>query len=245
MSYNPKDFLGYEYKGLKIYPRLDLLKVYKTIGNSANPVQRKENSCIFCGNPMKGNNRSRSHLIPELFGKNSSRNDFECDNCNFISGKWESSMGTFLTPLRIIGRVRNKNGKIPKFKSRRDKFESSTEFYIDESGKLKGKLATMNDFQLKKDGTGEILFRLGSANPFHIYKVFLKIGLSLMPEEVLDKESWMKRYLVEDKLDAHIFPCIYKIYTYKIIFPKPSFELKRLVVHHKYHPQLFTNSLLR
>ncbi|RDK89214.1 HNH endonuclease [Marinirhabdus gelatinilytica] len=216
---------------------MDLLRVYKTIGRSTNTIIRNTENCIFCGDELKTNNKTHSHLIPELFGKNSSRNNFECDSCNELSGKWESSVGTFLTPIRIVSRIKNKRGKIPKFKSRLDGFDYPTEIYVDESGIFKGKLATMDDFQLQADGSGRLVFRLGRTNPFHIYKVFLKIALSLMPEEVLKKESWMKQHLFREEVDKQLFPCMYQIFTDEIIFPTPIFELKRLSVHHKYHPQ--------
>jgi hypothetical protein len=82
-----------------------------------------------------------------------------------------------------------------------------------------------------------LVFRIGSANPFDIYKLFLKIALSLMPEKVLKKENWMKNLLFKEEIDKQIFPCMFKIFTDDIIFPTPIFELKRLSVHHKYHPQ--------
>ena len=58
-----------------------------------------------------------------------------------------------------------------------------------------------------------------------------------MPEEVLQKESWMKQHLFKEEIDKQLFPYMFKVFTDKIIFPKPIFELKRLAVHHKYHPQ--------
>ena len=56
-------------------------------------------------------------------------------------------------------------------------------------------------------------------------------------ENILHKESWMKQPLFTEEVDKQIFPCMYQIFTDKIIFPTPIFELKRLTVHHKYHPQ--------
>jgi len=227
----------YECKGIKVFPRLDLLKSYTTIGHPKNSLIRDYPICIFCGGDLRSNNKTHSHLIPELFGKNSSINNYECDSCNKLSGKWESSLGTFLTPLRIISGIKNKKGKIPKFKSRLDGFSFLTEIFQDSNKKLTAKLATYNDYQIQEDGSGKLIFRLGSVNPFHIYKVFLKIALSLMPDEILNKEDWMKEYLFKEEVDKHIFPYIFQIFTNKIIFPSPVFELKTLTAPRKFHPK--------
>ncbi|WP_157686652.1 HNH endonuclease [Nonlabens sp. Hel1_33_55] len=198
---------------------------------------RNTDECIFCGSQLKANNKTQSHLIPELFGKNATLNDFECDDCNKMSGRWESSVGTFLTPIRIVSKIKNKKSKIPKFKSRLDDYDYPTEIFMDELGVLKGKLATAEDFKILDDEIAKLTFRLGGANPFHIYKVFLKIALSLMPDKKLKKEQWMKHLLFSDNVTKQIFPCMYQIYTDQMIFPEPYFELKQLAVQHKYHPQ--------
>ncbi len=237
MLYKNEPPKSYNYKGLDIFPRLDLLSSYKIIGHSSKPVVRETENCIFCDRPLAGNNKTHSHLIPELFGKNDSINKFECDCCNTQSGKWETSLGTFLTPIRIMSKIKAKNGKIPKFKSRLDGHERVTEIYMDNSGSLKGVLGTADDFIIESNGTGKLKFRIGNCNPFNIYKVYLKIALSLMPDNKLNKEAWMIKYLFADSVDNHLFPYIYQVFLDDKIMAESVFELRQLYVQHKYHPQ--------
>ncbi len=224
----------YEYKGYTVFPRLNLEESYESIGNSKKKVQRSTLNCIYCGNLIKNEKVNYAHLIPELFGKNKTHNEYECNSCNKLSSKWETSLGTFTLPLRIIGKVKNKKGKIPKFKSRLDGFNESTIIYYDERGVLKVKLATLNDFDKDK---GKLKFRVGSHNPYHVYKAFLKVALSLMQEEVLEKEKWMIDYLFNENIDDKIFPILYLIYMDTKIIKEPYFELLRYKGGLSNHPK--------
>ena len=155
-----------------------------------------------------------------------------------MSGKWETSLGTFTTPLRVVSKIKNKRGKIPKFKSRLDEFKTQSIIYFDDNDVLKGHLATRDDFIIDKEtNKGKLKFRLGSFNPYDVYRAFLKVAISLMPDNILTQEKWMVEYLFKDKPDYKIFPIIYMIFIDDGAFKEPFFELRRYQGNFKYHPE--------
>ena len=82
--------------------------------------------------------------------------------------------------------------KIILFKSRLDHYENQTVMYFDEQGVLKCRLATMDDYVIGNDKvSAKLKFRVGGFNPFDVYKAFLKVAISLMPDEFLSKEKWI------------------------------------------------------
>lgn len=228
----------YNYKGYRVFPRISQYDHYEQIGSSNKSIIRNSDVCIYCGSNFNDYKLNHAHLIPELFGQNKSHNKYECNQCNELSGKWETSLGTFTTPIRIVSKIKNKRGKIPKFKSRLDEYETQSIIYFDDNDVLKGHLATRDDFILDKEtNKGKLKFRLGSFNPYDVYKAFLKVAISLMPDNILTHEKWMIEYLFKDKPDNKIFPIIYMIFMDDGVFKEPFFELRRYNGKFKYHPK--------
>ncbi|WP_421803951.1 HNH endonuclease [Flagellimonas sp.] len=225
---------GYGYKGYSIFPRLNLEELYEPIGDSETSIERKSASCMYCGSEFRESKTNHAHLIPELFGKNKSQNKYECNACNELSGQWETSLGTFTLPLRVMGKVKNKKGKYPKFKSRLDGFANPTIVQYHGNDSFNVQLGTMNDFDM---GMGKLKFRVGGHNPYHVYKAFLKVALSLMPDEILDAERWMVDYLFMKEVDHKIFPFIYLIFLENKIIQKPYFRLLRVRSPLPSHPK--------
>lgn len=233
----------YHYKGYKVFPRINQYALYEQVGTSKKSIKRDSNDCIFCGSSFNDFKSNHAHLIPELFGQNKSHNKYECNQCNELSGKWETSLGTFTTPIRIISKIKNKRGKIPKFKSRLDEFETQSIIYFDDNNVLKGHLATREDFIIdKKTKKGNLKFRLGSFNPYDVYKAFLKVAISLMPDNILIHEKWMVEYLFRDKPDNKIFPIIYMMFFDDGTFKESFFELRRYHGNFKFHPKYVLNA---
>lgn len=228
----------YYQKGIKVFNKLNLQTSYDKIGTSDTIIKRTSNICIYCNENFTNNKMNHAHLIPELLGKNKSHNEYECNKCNAISGKWETSLGTFTLPIRLMSMLKNKKGRIPKFKSRKDKYDYPTEISIDNTGKIISKLATKDDFLFDEiNNSGKLKFRLGGFNPYHVYKAFLKVALSLMPNEILEKENWMINYLFQEDLDSKIFPIVYLIHLDDKEMLKPYFELYKHNNGNKYRPK--------
>lgn len=226
------------HKGIKVFPRLNLYDYYERIGDSNSRVIRFSEHCIFCGEHLKKQKANFSHLIPDLFGKNRTQNPYECNDCNTLSGKWETSLGTLTIPLRVLGKIKNKKGKIPKFKSRLGDHKNQTKIFYDKNNVLQCKMGTIEDFIVDNaTEKGQLKFRTGSYNPSHVYKAFLKIALSLMDNEVLESEKWMTKYLFHESKHDQIFPLLFVIYLDEKIVKESYFELLRYVGTHDNHPK--------
>lgn len=224
------------FRGIKVYETIDLLECYTLIGNSTTTITRSSEECIYCDKPIKKEKQNHPHLIPDLFGYNNSFNSHECNTCNAMDGSWATSLGTLTTPMRIISKVKGKSHKIPKFKSREDGYGKPTIIYW-ENDILKIKLATKNDYTYDpKKKQHSITFRLGRCNTHHIYKAFLKIALSLMPEEILLKEKWMTEQLTLKAPNKHDFPLLYNAFLDDKKFDEAYFELRQLSKPLKNYP---------
>jgi hypothetical protein len=225
---------GYGYKGYTVFFRLNMEELYVPIGDSDTIVERDGGTCIYCGSNFKDTKTNHAHLIPELFGKNKSHNKYECNACNELAGQWETSLGTFTMPLRVIGKVKNKKGRYPKFKSRLDGHKNPTIVQYNGRDAYDFKLGTMEDFDV---GEGKLKFRVGGHNPCDVYKAFLKVALSLMPDEILNEERWMIDYLDKKDFDHKIFPFLYLTFLDNKIAEKPYFRLLKLRTSLPNHPK--------
>lgn len=76
-------------------------------------------SCRFCGlaYPEVSFN-TLPHIVPELFGRNSTSSNFECDACNSTFQKYESDASTFVQHYLSILNIKSKKG-VPNFKSKK------------------------------------------------------------------------------------------------------------------------------
>jgi hypothetical protein len=162
-------------------------KIY--IGNSTNRI------CRFCGqsNP-EVTFKTISHTAPEFLGNKKYISNDECDTCNkFFSENLENYLDKFTKPYRTLARMKGKD-KIPKYKSKDKKTllqSSKNNIYCEDvidSGFLdlntNKKCLTMN-------------FTLEPYIPTAVYKCFVKIALSFLPNSELGSFQKAIKWLKE------------------------------------------------
>lgn len=139
--------------------------------------------CRFCGQkPPAVKFKKVAHAIPEAIGNKSIASAYECDTCNedFGSGI-ENDLGNWSKPMRTMSRIRGKNG-VPTLKQGGNKpgwriehgdegFEISS--YEGDPVYVLDEVAKRVTFTLKRD----------PYTPVGVLKAFMKIGLTLLPEE--------------------------------------------------------------
>lgn len=193
----------------------------------------KENRvCRFCGlDESKTTFKLEAHAIPEAFGNKSISTNYECDPCNqLFGGGIETDLGGWSKPMRTFARIRGKNG-VPTIKKggpgpgwrieygetgfKMSQYEDDPFFEVDEE---KRQLR----FSLTRD----------SYTPVAVLKAFVKIGLSLMPEEEISNFSEALAWIREKDHTKKFFEGASVIRTFRP-GPMPNDVLSVMILRRK------------
>lgn len=138
--------------------------------------------CRFCGkNLTQTTFKMKAHAIPEFMGNKNLLSKNECDLCNREFGQnYEDHLARMLLPVNSFTQVKGKNG-IPTYKSEDKKIKIKTinkRMVISHSNSEKIKID-------KKNKIISIEFASQRFIPIKAYSAFLKMALSIMPENEL------------------------------------------------------------
>ena len=190
-----------------------LLNTYTIDVLAMSPAQKmpklkpkEERKCRFCGldgTQTKFNNEA--HLLSKMLGNRHLLSDSECDVCNLKFSEYETDLSYFLGISRTILRVRGRKNKVPDFHSidkllsaRQEEFNGITDgIKIERQG-------TDNDaFRIFDDeGRAEITTHKQPYVPARVYKAFLKMAISALPEDQLENYERAIKILMSDAHDA-------------------------------------------
>lgn len=154
--------------------------------------------CRFCGKTApEVSFKEKAHLFSESLGNKLfvSKNN-ECDSCNSIFSKYEVDLNTFLYPYLVLNSIRGKNG-VKKYRSN-DKLSRIE--YTDDGIKITdtfGKTKIQDD-EIKKEIRYE--FDVNSYSLSNVYRILLKMALSILPEGDFKKFTIATDSLVNRKL---------------------------------------------
>jgi hypothetical protein len=163
--------------------------IERIVNSPDEPVGRllpkDQRICRFCGqanNPKKF--KSKAHFIPQLLGNPYLLSDFECDDCNALFGKYENDLAYSLGMTRTISAVRGKD-KVPHFHSPNDAITARVnDFFGAKSTFISRKDTDVEDFKVDvKTGLTEVFYDKKPYRPLNVYKVLLKIALSIISAE--------------------------------------------------------------
>lgn len=148
------------------------------LGDRANRV------CRFCGKrPPEVRFSQVAHAIPQALGNRGLITAYECDACNsHFGGGIETDLGTWSMPRRTASLIKGQNG-IPTLKK-----GSSGGWRVEvKGGRLE--IHSYEDepiFDLDEVNKKLTLtVTVGSYTPVAVYKAFVRIGLTLMPDSEL------------------------------------------------------------
>jgi len=185
---------------------------------------KEERTCSFCKATYGENEKFKSlaHLFPSLIGNANLFSDFECDNRNNLFAHYENHLANFLGAARAINMENVKSGAL-KFKSPDKTFiiEKDDESEIPklrfESHELENDHFTL-DAENKKITFHTIRH---SYNPHKVWKSFLKMGLSILPEDYVDDYELAFAILRAKRKNEEKDNPLYKMNMY--LHPGPSF----------------------
>ncbi|MBE9585706.1 hypothetical protein IM792_14715 [Mucilaginibacter sp. JRF] len=204
---------------------------YKLIGKAKKRSETNSEvvSCRFCGKSSPevtfGND---AHLVPELMGRNDFVYSEECDSCNNLFSKYESHLAIYLRPYLTMLGVKGKR-KVPVFQSRSqtDSVDKRTTIRTEVNNQKEIVLGSLDDYQIDHEKKVMTLtFRNPPYIPLNVYKAFVKIGLSLLPNEKIEKYKNLFHWISDrpyGRLDY--FPVIVKTMMTESQFAEPRAEL--------------------
>jgi hypothetical protein len=146
--------------------------------------ETRNRRCRFCSlRPPEATFRLQAHAIPESLGNRTLFSAHECDACNQAFGRGiENEFGNWSKPLRTFARIKGKSG-IPTIKKGGD---GGWRLEFDTDGLQVTQGEDNPVMEVNKDAK-TLTFRLRRDPyiPEAVLKAFVKMGLSLIPDENL------------------------------------------------------------
>jgi len=179
----------------------------------------KENQrCRFCGRGKPDVTfKKKAHAISEMLGNRFLCSFYECDSCNWdIFSKLENELGMFTEPQRAMTQMIGKNG-IPTFK------QPGFEFRSEYEGGIVIKNQIDNDVLEWNEAKNELVLKV-KRKPFiprAVYKAFVKMAISLVPESEVPNFQETIKWLLETDHSARTVPPLVGYYHF---IPGPGYE---------------------
>ncbi|MBD7970076.1 HNH endonuclease [Paenibacillus gallinarum] len=137
---------------------------------------KQDQTCRFCQRSRpEVTFKKKAHAIPEMLGNRRLLNHYECDSCNQFFSDIENHLGNYTSFWRAVSQVRGKRGT-PKYK--KDLEIQSVD------GQLRISDSIDSPSIFNNDENNEIILP-GIRDPYipvAVYKCFVKMALTLMPE---------------------------------------------------------------
>lgn len=150
------------------------------LGVKNNPLGDKNRRiCRFCGNTMpEVSFKNIAHAIPQLVGNRSLITYYECDVCNEkFSRILEDHLGKYLGAWRTLAQIRGSSG-IPSYKTHTSRIDVN-EMLIIQRHNVDDKPILVEHAEAKEV---EICTIRQPYIPVAVYKCFVKMALSIIPE---------------------------------------------------------------
>lgn len=222
-------------------------KEFHLDGSKKIILGEKLNICRFC-NRSNPTFKKEAHVMPQLLNGAKPISLFECDDCNKGFSVFESDLGEFCLLDRVLWGLRKKSNGLPTFKTPND-FRIKN--FINDNATLEKLGLTSEDLkQINHSKTDKILLieqdseekefyviddkliirvPKKSYRPINVFKIFMKIALSLIHQEELKGYKSMFNLLgndfeIKDEYE-YSQPCslnIIELQTLKPIFDYPQ-----------------------
>lgn len=206
------------------------LKKYRLIATTKNTEDepRGHRYCRFCKKEFPDTTfTTKAHILPELLGRNNMLTYEECDQCNKYFSAYESHLATYFRPYLTLVGVKGKKG-IPAFHSRTINSEERTRLKLefDSTGQRRIQFGNLSDYIVDKESkTATLTLRIPPHKPAYIYKAFVKMALSMLPEDKLKKYSNVFDWLTGRTDTCINFPCMVRGVMPGKMFSGPSADL--------------------
>lgn len=211
-----------------------------------NSGRNSQKSCRFCDKKEPDVSfKQETHVIPQLLHKSKPISRFECDACNENFSKYESDFGQFFLLERAFFGHKKKKGGFPKIKANDGYIQRDSEVQEfsekhnigpeilskmenDELRLIKIQQDTAKENVRITDKSLILKFPRAPYIPLNVFRVFLKIGISLMSEEELSNFKIFSSFL--NCTPPSIYSTAFKLYRYLIPTQKRIFFKSPVVI---------------
>ena len=170
----------------------DYYELHKSTNDITDKFKKDPSNklCRFCTKAYPNVSfDSAPHIVPELFGRNNITSNFECDSCNQKFQKFESDTSTMIQHYLALLNIKTKNG-IPIFQSKKNPDEYSTTLKSINNNRNLNFGTNLTDFEFNDEEKSlTVNFRTRNFRPYSVYKIFLKMGISLLTENELQTNN--------------------------------------------------------
>ncbi|MBS1522275.1 MAG: hypothetical protein JST50_14840 [Bacteroidetes bacterium] len=171
-----------------------------------------ERTCRYCNKSEPETTfKKEAHIISQMLGKNDLLCDFECDACNQIFSKYESSFVNWLGITRTLIGTRGRRNKVPEYLSGTGNIQAKLNTIMEADGVIVSRTPDAHEaINIDVDsGKTTIQYAKRAYIPLEVYKVLLKIAFAVLPtEDVADYAPVLRMLTAEAHPDlcrfAHI-----------------------------------------
>ena len=143
-----------------------------------------------------------AHAIPHLLGNNEIFSRDECNSCNkFFGDGYDDDLSKYLGGMRTLSQIRGKKG-IPSYKTKQE----LSRIDVEEDG-IKMISTEGDDIVQVNEGsnTVEIKLQRQPYSPLGVYNSFVKMAISLAPQDILPRLDFTRQCLIQNDIDR----CLY------------------------------------
>lgn len=160
--------------------------------------------CRFCGRSKPDVTFDKvAHAIPHFIGNRTLKSTYECDECNGMFSAMESNFSQFMSFFHTFAHVCKGGGaKVPKFRT--NSSENSSIVVTDDKIEVKCYEGEGLIPEIDEEYNTLTLKTYRSYIPLNVYKIFIKMALTIIPEKELDGFKTTLKWLHGDvNIDAH------------------------------------------
>lgn len=160
--------------------------------------------------------RKIAHAIPHFIGNRTLKSTYECDECNGKFSALESSFSQFMSFYHTFAHVCKGGGaKVPKFRT--NSSENSSIVVNDDKIEVKCYEGEGLIPEIDEENNTLTLKTFRSYVPQNVYKIFIKMALTIMPEKELNVFQTTLKWLRGDvKIKTNSFILIERRYMTKM-----------------------------
>jgi hypothetical protein len=183
--------------------------------------------CRFCKKTEKEVTfKTDAHVIPQFMGNKKLLSYFECDECNFLFSKYETSCADYFGISRTFAQIRGQSNKVPKFKDPK----TGLEVVLADTALQISTLEGTDVFKINEENKSlELITERPGYIPIHIPKTIIKMGLSMLSENDMPGYDYARRFLIQSEQDVN-FKDSMLLHLYGYFIPGPP-KFKKPFMH--------------
>ena len=172
--------INFDVQKVTIEKYYSCLAYYELDGNEEILLGREltPRKCRFCGNERQESFTEKAHAVPHSIGNNVLKSSYECDDCNTKFCKMESHFSNFMALYHVFSHV-SRGKKEPQYKNNSKSkivaYSEGVDIFLREGDE---------NLTVKLDREGKTITVDGvrSYVPVYVFKIFVKMALTIMPE---------------------------------------------------------------